>query len=485
MPFFKKGCQRGSIATIVALFGLGVLTLGIFAGNTLVELGTRFLPKAAGPSTLSHYFLPTADSYVAIVNPGSNYGSSSTLSVSGRSGDVKEGYLRFNVSGIGGSVVKAELRITLSGYDRRNGPAVYPADNNWTENGINYDNRPIRIGNIITDLGKIYENRPIAVDVTSVISGDGVYTFALIPTSSDSMSFYSREAKNYKPMLTVTYQMPIPTPTEALPTALTPAPTGLSVTPSPTSVYANGDANEDGFVDGIDYTVWLNNYGKNTINLHKEGDFNRDGKVDGLDYVIFLKYYQPRPTPTTNPIPTLTPVPTCIPLPPCAYGADDGAGNKVYCDLNPSFNWCPRPTLTPTPVPPTPIPTCKPLPKFCIEWNEGVANNVCDWLGTPVYCGLPPCIPRPACLNEVPACAMPETPDMCRPGVPTPTLTPTPSPVPATCNQNCDSNNSSACASPLVCAAVIPFPEPNSSTAPSYFCREPACGYDNTCGCTF
>jgi hypothetical protein len=56
----------------------------------------------------------------------------------------------------------------------------------------------------------------------------------------------------------------------------------------------NGDANCDGVVDGIDYSIWLNSQCPPT---RKEGsvcasykaDFNKDNNVDDTDYAIWLK----------------------------------------------------------------------------------------------------------------------------------------------------------------------------------------------------
>jgi hypothetical protein len=65
----------------------------------------------------------------------------------------------------------------------------------------------------------------------------------------------------------------------------------LSSSPTPTPALKPGDANEDGKVDGLDYVIWLNNYGTTTTLKHKAGDFDGNGKVDGLDYVIWLNNY--------------------------------------------------------------------------------------------------------------------------------------------------------------------------------------------------
>jgi|GEM_PF-1862937 len=66
-----------------------------------------------------------------------------------------------------------------------------------------------------------------------------------------------------------------------------------STTPNPssTSVPKPGDANGDGRVDGLDYVIWVDNYGMSSGVNSSNGDFNGDGRVDGLDYVIWVDNY--------------------------------------------------------------------------------------------------------------------------------------------------------------------------------------------------
>ncbi|OGM57381.1 hypothetical protein A3A50_04490 [Candidatus Woesebacteria bacterium RIFCSPLOWO2_01_FULL_38_20] len=59
---------------------------------------------------------------------------------------------------------------------------------------------------------------------------------------------------------------------------------------TPTGIGKTGDANADSKVDGLDYVIWLNNYGNQVGGINK-GDFNTDNRVDGLDYVIWLNNY--------------------------------------------------------------------------------------------------------------------------------------------------------------------------------------------------
>lgn len=68
---------------------------------------------------------------------------------------------------------------------------------------------------------------------------------------------------------------------------------GASPTPGSTNTpipAKPGDANSDNRVDGLDYVIWLNNYGSN-VSGRANGDFNNDNRVDGLDYVIWLNNY--------------------------------------------------------------------------------------------------------------------------------------------------------------------------------------------------
>ncbi len=65
----------------------------------------------------------------------------------------------------------------------------------------------------------------------------------------------------------------------------------IPVTPTPINFSKPGDANGDGRVDGLDYVIWVDNYGFINVSSPSQGDFNEDGRVDGLDYVIWVDNY--------------------------------------------------------------------------------------------------------------------------------------------------------------------------------------------------
>ena len=100
------------------------------------------------------------------------------------------------------------------------------------------------------------------------------------------------------------------------------------VTAMPVKVNAQGalagDANGDCKVDGVDFVVVFNNYGKPTSGGATQGDFNTDGKVNGVDFVILFNHYgqvcQGTPVPTPTPTPTPTPGGPTPTLPPIVTG---------------------------------------------------------------------------------------------------------------------------------------------------------------------
>jgi hypothetical protein len=53
-----------------------------------------------------------------------------------------------------------------------------------------------------------------------------------------------------------------------------------------------GDANGDGIVNGVDYTIWLNHFGVEGVGGSYDGDFNNDWRTNGQDYVIWLNVFR-------------------------------------------------------------------------------------------------------------------------------------------------------------------------------------------------
>jgi len=102
---------------------------------------------------------------------------------------------------------------------------------------------------------------------------------------------------------------PVPPTLTPRPPTLTPVATNTPVpsvtpTPKPCTRKADGDANCDGSIDGIDYSIWLNSQCPSTRGAGQQcarvdADFNLDTNVDDTDYYIWFahRYEAPATTP--------------------------------------------------------------------------------------------------------------------------------------------------------------------------------------------
>lgn len=76
-----------------------------------------------------------------------------------------------------------------------------------------------------------------------------------------------------------------------------------------------GDASDDGFVDGVDYTRWADHFMQEIIGW-SYGEFTHDFRVDGADYIVWADNYSPAPA-----LASLSPVPEPSTLALAAIGA--------------------------------------------------------------------------------------------------------------------------------------------------------------------
>lgn len=155
------------------------------------------------------------DARVKESTPDRNYGTSSTLQVDNQNDPGVESYLRFTITEVAGKVLSARLRVYVTVNGSRNGPAVYATETNWTELGITWNIRPVRTSSAVDNKDRVRRNRWIEYDVTSLVTGNGKYSFVLVADSNDATNFSSREGIR-PPELFITFQggsMPTSTPT--------------------------------------------------------------------------------------------------------------------------------------------------------------------------------------------------------------------------------------------------------------------------------
>ena len=166
---------------------------------------TATTPAAGGTPTTVRA-LPDADAMVKEGSPSSNYGSNAALRIDAGTDPDVESYLRFSVSGLsGGPVQSAGLRLWATSATT-NGPAAYSTTNAWTEggaSGITWSTRPGRTSPPTDDKASVPGGAWVEFNVTSLVTGNGTFSFVLAGTSTDGLDLSSKEGVN-APELVVT-----------------------------------------------------------------------------------------------------------------------------------------------------------------------------------------------------------------------------------------------------------------------------------------
>ena len=159
------------------------------------------------PSVLN--FSSVGDTYVRSDFPNSNYATTTTVrAVAGTY--VINSYLQFNVTGLSGVPQSAKLRLYVTDPSTVGG-SIYLVSNNyngsttpWVESNLKYNNAPPASGARLSTLGSVATGTWVEFDVKSAINGDGVYSFEITSTSSNSVFYSSKEAGVNTPVLVVT-----------------------------------------------------------------------------------------------------------------------------------------------------------------------------------------------------------------------------------------------------------------------------------------
>jgi len=169
--------------------------------------GNRSPPSApatattpGGTSLLA--FTPTDDASILAASPTSNFGSDPTLQADLSS--LQNFLVKFTVTGVGSAqVASAKLRLFNVNPSSVGGVFYRAADNTWNEGSVTWDNAPAADPTPLASLGPVSTNTWYEVDLTSLITGDSVYTLRVTSTSSDGADYSSKEGAN-APQLIVT-----------------------------------------------------------------------------------------------------------------------------------------------------------------------------------------------------------------------------------------------------------------------------------------
>ena len=158
---------------------------------------TQPAPSTTGTVTLN----PVADAYVTSAIPNTNYGVSKQIRFD--ASPVVNGYLTFNVQGLGGSVASAKLRIYANSSSSVGCKVYSVPDVSWVERSITFNNAPA-LGNQIGSSGAFPGATWITIDITPLITGNGTFSLALTGINGTAVSLASRESGTFVPQLVIT-----------------------------------------------------------------------------------------------------------------------------------------------------------------------------------------------------------------------------------------------------------------------------------------
>ena len=172
-------------------------------------------------------FNPVTDSYVDSSQVTANFGTLAVLRSD--ASPVVNSYLRFDAEGITGVVTSATLRVYANSASNGRLNIWNVPDNTWDEATINYGNAPM-IGSMVGSAGTFGADTWLSIDVTSLISGNGLVSLAMTSSSSTNISFSSREGVNPSQLIVNMVAPPTNTPIPAN-TDMPTAPVEITQTP--------------------------------------------------------------------------------------------------------------------------------------------------------------------------------------------------------------------------------------------------------------
>lgn len=149
-------------------------------------------------------FAPVADTYVRENRPTTNYGNSSDLRAD--ASPIQQMLLKFDVSGVGTQTVTAvKLRLYNVNASNDGGGFFEAVNSTWTETGVTWTNAPPVGGPQFGSLGSVQAGNWYEVDLTGILTGDGLVSIRVTSSSANGAYYSSKEGSN-PPELVVTVE---------------------------------------------------------------------------------------------------------------------------------------------------------------------------------------------------------------------------------------------------------------------------------------
>ena len=174
-----------------------IITLLLVAG-----LLTAAAPALSTDVSQNLVFLTVADAYVGAAYPTVNTGTLPTLRA--RMTPVVRTYLRFNIQGSAGSkITLARLLIHVTNGSSKSLILRAVPNTTWGETTITFKNAPV-LGKVLATVPSAKVGTWVAFNITSYITHDGLFSFAVISQSAAPVIMASRESISFIPRLVLT-----------------------------------------------------------------------------------------------------------------------------------------------------------------------------------------------------------------------------------------------------------------------------------------
>jgi hypothetical protein len=195
----------------------GAITLATPSGSTESQSEFTVIEDTAGEARVLN-FIPTDDSFVRSTRASKNYGDDDELRVRRSSSTEYYSYMKFHVEGLESAPFRAILRLSVIDGGSEGGSfyvvsnTFMGASSQWTEDELTWENAPDLPNNSIHTLGGVTVGEVVEVDVTSIISGNGIYSLAMNNASSDAVKYSSKEGSTPPELVVYTARDEQPSP---------------------------------------------------------------------------------------------------------------------------------------------------------------------------------------------------------------------------------------------------------------------------------
>jgi hypothetical protein len=148
-------------------------------------------------------FTPVADTYVQSDQPTSNFGTNTRIVAD--NSPMRTILLKFDISGIGPQgITSAKLRLYCVNGSPTGGEFHRISDTGWSEETVDWITAPTADADSLAALGPVASGKWYEVDVTSLISGDGIISLSVTSNAKDGAYYSSREgAADFAPQIII------------------------------------------------------------------------------------------------------------------------------------------------------------------------------------------------------------------------------------------------------------------------------------------